>query len=92
MAKNQNNTEDTQEAPEVVVDSWVISIPKPKIKKIVWGTIATVALTAVGVMGAKTILSNSDSDEDDSDDTDDITEDDVYETWADQPNIPEEER
>ncbi len=90
MAKNQNNTEDTQEIPEVVVDSWVISIPKPKIKKIVWGTIATVALTAVGVMGAKAIIANSD--EDDSDDTDDITEDDVYETWADQPNIPEEER
>ncbi len=90
MAKNQNNTEDTQEIPEVIVDSWVISIPKPKIKKIVWGTIATVALTAVGVMGAKAIIANSD--EDDSDDTDDITEDDVYETWADQPNIPEEER
>ena len=92
MDKNQNTTEDTQETPEIVVDSWVISIPKPKIKKIVWGTIATVALTAAGVMGAKAILSNSDSDEDDSDDTDDITEDDVYETWADQLNIPEEER
>ena len=89
MAKNQNNTEDTQETPEVV-DSWVISIPKPKIKKIVWGTIATIALTAVGVMSAKAIIANSDEDEDDSDDTDDITEDDVYET--DQPNIPEEER
>ena len=91
MAKNQNNTEDTQETPEVVVDSWVISIPKPKIKKIVWGTIATVALTAVGVMGAKTILSNSDSDEDDSE-SNDVTEEDVYETCDDQPNIPEEER
>ena len=56
MAKNQNNTEDTQENPEVVVDSWVISIPKPKIKKIVWGTIATFALTAVGVMSAKAII------------------------------------
>ena len=92
MAKNQNTTEDTQETPEIVVDSWVISIPKPKIKKIVWGTIATIALTAVGVMSAKAIIANSDEDEDDSDDTDDITEDDVYETWADQPNIPEEER
>ena len=92
MAKNQNTTEDTQETPEIVVDSWVISIPKPKIKKIVWGTIATDALTAVGVMGAKAIIANSDSHEDDSDDTDDITEDDVYETWADQLNIPEEER
>ena len=90
MAKNQNTTEDTQETPEVVVDSWVISIPKPKIKKIVWGAIATIALTAVGVMSAKAIIANSD--EDDSDDTDDITEDDVYETWDDQPNIPEEER
>ena len=91
MAKNQNNTEDTQETPEVVVDSWVISIPKPKIKKIVWGTIATVALTAVGVMSAKAIIANSDSDEDDSE-SNDITEEDVYETWDDQPNIPEEER
>ena len=89
MAKNQNNTEDTQETPEVVVDSWVISIPKPKIKKIVWGTIATVALTAVGVMGAKAIIANSDEDEDDSE-SNDVYETDVYET--DQPNIPEEER
>ena len=91
MAKNQNNTEDTQETPEIVVDSWVISIPKPKIKKIVWGTIATVALTAVGVMGAKAIIANSDEDEDDSE-SNDVTEEDVYETWDDQPNIPEEER
>ena len=89
MAKNQNNTEDTQETPEVVVDSWVISIPKPKIKKIVWGTIATIALTAVGVMSAKAIIANSDEDEDDSE-SNDVTETDVYET--DQPNIPEEER
>ena len=89
MAKNQNNTEDTQETPEVVVDSWVISIPKPKIKKIVWGTIATVALTAVGVMSAKAIIANSDEDEDDSE-SNDVYETDVYET--DQPNIPEEER
>ena len=91
MAKNQNNTEDTQETPEVVVDSWVISIPKPKIKKIVWGTIATVALTAAGVMGAKAIIANSDEDEDDSE-SNDVTEEDVYETCDDQPNIPEEER
>ena len=89
MAKNQNNTEDTQETPEVVVDSWVISIPKPKIKKIVWGTIATFALTAVGVMSAKAIIANSDEDEDDSE-SNDVYETDVYET--DQPNIPEEER
>ena len=89
MAKNQNNTEDTQETPEVVVDSWVISIPKPKIKKIVWGTIATIALTAVGVMSAKAIIANSDEDDSESND---VTEDDVYETWDDQPNIPEEER
>ena len=89
MAKNQNNTEDTQETPEVVVDSWVISIPKPKIKKIVWGTIATIALTAVGVMSAKAIIANSDEDEDDSE-SNDVYETDVYET--DQPNIPEEER
>ena len=88
MAKNQNNTEDTQETPEVVVDSWVISIPKPKIKKIVWGTIATIALTAVGVMSAKAIIANSDEDEDDSE-SNDVYETDVYET--DQPNIPEEE-
>ena len=91
MAKNQNTTEDTQETPEIVVDSWVISIPKPKIKKIVWGTIATVALTAVGVMGAKAIIANSDEDEDDSE-SNDVTEEDVYETLDDQPNIPEEER
>ena len=83
MAKNQNPTEDTQETPEVVVDSWVISIPKPKIKKIVWGTIATVALTAVGVMGAQALLSNSDEDEDDSE-SNDLEEDEVYETWNDQ--------
>ena len=89
MAKNQNNTEDTQETTEVVVDSWVISIPKPKIKKIVWGTIATIALTAVGVMSAKAIIANSDEDEDDSE-SNDVYETDVYET--DQPNIPEEER
>ena len=87
MAKNQNNTEDTQETPEVVVDSWVISIPKPKIKKIVWGTIATIALTAVGVMSAKAIIANSDEDDSESND---VYETDVYET--DQPNIPEEER
>ena len=92
MAKNQNTTEDTQETPEVVVDSWVISIPKPKIKKIVWGTIATVALTAAGVMGAKAIFSSSREDADDSESNDEITEEDVYETWADQLDIPEEER
>ena len=65
---------------------------QPKIKKIVWGTIATVALTAAGVMGAKAIFSSSSEDADDSESNDDITEEDVYETWADQLDIPEEER